>query len=446
MSLSFTRGSMTDSSGSSMSTRMCGNSMDAFSRMAIRGGRRSLMVFSVARMRDCEPCSKEYRFRSSSTRRPLRDGTIGVFRSMSMNPGAEASSRPELSYWCILSWMALMICWSLPLPRETSGKIKRSVEGASPTSCSTSCQYLGWDVYWSQAMTHHLVGSMPLRGSRIFGTRRPRSSKCSTSGLARRASRSSAESCAVSALGAPRSIFAKPSELRARLTTLRSSMASATWPTPPGTGETKQCFASSAQTSPTMRRMPPALTRFIPASTTTAPSFSHAPRTKPGLPTQATTMSARRTWSSTFLVWVWHTVTVQSSCCSISATGVPTVLERPKTTASFPTSDTPDCNRISMIAVATDGVVSGSARRRHSRPPFQGLKPCTSFSGMTAPKTCCSSRCTGSGSCTSTPCTAHSCFSCSRTQISSPCGTCSEKRRTRLRMPQRSATRASSCP
>ena len=48
-----------------------------------------------------------------------------------------------------------------PVIREgvASGRITRSVEGASPTCCSTACQYSGSDVNWSQATTAHLVMS-----------------------------------------------------------------------------------------------------------------------------------------------------------------------------------------------------------------------------------------------------------------------------------------------
>mmetsp|Transcript_87992 Transcript_87992/g.249289 ORF Transcript_87992/g.249289 Transcript_87992/m.249289 type:complete len:228 (+) Transcript_87992:497-1180(+) len=53
-----TRGSITVLSGSSISTRMWGSSSGACSRMAMRGGSRSGIVFSVGRIRLWEPFSK----------------------------------------------------------------------------------------------------------------------------------------------------------------------------------------------------------------------------------------------------------------------------------------------------------------------------------------------------------------------------------------------------
>ena len=50
--------------------------------------------------------------------------------------------------------------------RLASGRMRRSVEGASPTFSSTACQYSGSEVNWSQATTAHLVMSCSL-GSRM---------------------------------------------------------------------------------------------------------------------------------------------------------------------------------------------------------------------------------------------------------------------------------------
>ena len=155
------------------STRMCGSSRAACSRMAIRGGRRSGMVFSVGRIKLCEFFSKEYISRSSATsnpgykshhiiashkkpkaprignfshylnhfksiferdwgtgaliyvtvlklrtskdskaaKTPLRLATCGVFRSSNTNPGCWGSRIRSRSYSYILSLMPRMIRW-----------------------------------------------------------------------------------------------------------------------------------------------------------------------------------------------------------------------------------------------------------------------------------------------------------------------------------------------
>ena len=60
--------------------------------------------------------------------------------------------------------------------------------------------------------------------------------------------------------------------------------------------------------------------------------------TKPklGLPIAATRISARRQWPLRSLVCEWHTVTVAPACMSSIAIGLPTMFERPTTTASLP--------------------------------------------------------------------------------------------------------------
>mmetsp|Transcript_19828 Transcript_19828/g.62330 ORF Transcript_19828/g.62330 Transcript_19828/m.62330 type:complete len:236 (+) Transcript_19828:713-1420(+) len=228
-----------------------------------------------------------------------------------------------------------------------------SVEGASPTRSLTSFQYSGWDVYWSQAMTHHFVRSRPLRGSRIRGTLRPMSGKRSWSAQRK-----------VSWPLGPMPIFVRLWACRARFRTLRSRMAKETWPMPPGTGVIFEATftASSKQTSPTILTAPVlgfgAL--FMPTSITTAPGLIQEPLTKCGRPAQATRMSARRTTLSMSSVWEWQTVTVQSWAVRSAATGAPTVLERPRTTAVLPARPTPERSSSSMMAVGTAGRAVGS--------------------------------------------------------------------------------------
>ena len=52
---------------------------------------------------------------------------------------------------------SMMSVSTLGPSRQLSGRIRRRVDGAEPTSSSPSCQYSGWEVYWSQATTDHLV-------------------------------------------------------------------------------------------------------------------------------------------------------------------------------------------------------------------------------------------------------------------------------------------------
>ena len=66
-----------------------------------------------------------------------------------------------------------------------------------------------------------------------------------------------------------------------------------------------------------------------------------SPRTYSGLPIAATRMSARRTTSAMFGVRLWQIVTVASRLLSRAATGMPTMLLRPRTTAVAPAIGTP---------------------------------------------------------------------------------------------------------
>jgi hypothetical protein len=61
-----------------------------------------------------------------------------------------------------------------------------------------------------------------------------------------------------------------------------------------------------------------------------------SPVTNLGLPMAATRMSARRVWKLRSRVPEWHTVTVAPAAVRSIAIGLPTMLERPITTASAP--------------------------------------------------------------------------------------------------------------
>ena len=113
-------------------------------------------------------------------------------------------------------------------------------------------------------------------------------------------------------------------------------------PTPPGTGviapATLEQLENSA--SPTSRLLPllPS-TLLIPTSISVAPGLIQLPLTISALPTAATTISARPTTCSKFLVLECVMVTVQLSFNKSCAIGLPTMLERPTITASIPDKD-----------------------------------------------------------------------------------------------------------
>mmetsp|Transcript_7218 Transcript_7218/g.20344 ORF Transcript_7218/g.20344 Transcript_7218/m.20344 type:complete len:207 (+) Transcript_7218:1432-2052(+) len=202
-------------------------------------------------------------------------------------------------------------------------------------------------------MTHHLVRSRPLRGSKIRGTLSPMSGKSSWSAQRKNSW----------PLG-PMPIFVRLWAWRAKFRTLRSKMAKDMWPMPPGTGVIFDATftASWKQTSPTMLALPVlgSGTLFMPTSMTTAPGLIHDPLTSCGRPAQATKMSACRTMLSTLAVWEWQIVTVQSWAISRAATGAPTVFERPRTTALLPARLTPERRSNSIMAVGTAGRAVGS--------------------------------------------------------------------------------------
>jgi hypothetical protein len=59
------------------------------------------------------------------------------------------------------------------------------------------------------------------------------------------------------------------------------------------------------------------------------------------LPSAATRMSARRVWKARSRVCEWQMVTVAPACISSIAIGLPTMFERPMTTASLPLRSMP---------------------------------------------------------------------------------------------------------
>mmetsp|Transcript_27223 Transcript_27223/g.84631 ORF Transcript_27223/g.84631 Transcript_27223/m.84631 type:complete len:308 (+) Transcript_27223:1228-2151(+) len=164
------------------------------------------------------------------------------------------------------------------------------------------------------------------------------------------------------------------------------SMQMVMGPTPPGTGVILDAtrFAAAYSTSPT-RRLPDLRvasgTKFVPTSTTTQPGLSHAPFTKPARPTAATTTSASLIMEAGSFVREWTTVTVASLACKSAATGMPTMLDRPTTTALLPESTTPDRSRSARQPLGVHATADGrSPPRRQSLPTLSAAKPSASLS------------------------------------------------------------------
>mmetsp|Transcript_106347 Transcript_106347/g.343050 ORF Transcript_106347/g.343050 Transcript_106347/m.343050 type:complete len:245 (+) Transcript_106347:459-1193(+) len=193
---------------------------------------------------------------------------------------------------------------------------------------------------------------------------------------------------------------------RARFSVFFMSMAMVMGPTPPGTGVMAEAtaLASAKCTSPT-RRWPlffvASSTALMPTSMTTQPGFSQSPRTNSALPMAATTMSAPRTCASMSRVREWTTVTVASMDCSNAATGMPTMFERPRTTAFLPRMSTLLRWSSSMQPAGVQGMArGGSPPLRQRLPMFRAAKPSASFSTLMAFRIVGSSMCSGRGSCT----------------------------------------------
>jgi PAS domain S-box-containing protein len=116
---------------------------------------------------------------------------------------------------------------------------------------------------------------------------------------------------------------------------LTSSMVMVIGPTPPGTGVIwlATWLTPAKSTSP---QSLPASSRFMPTSITTAPGLTMSAVSTLRLPTAATITSACRVMAFRSGVALWQMVTVAFCCSSIMAMGLPTMLERPITTACLP--------------------------------------------------------------------------------------------------------------
>ena len=165
--------------------------------------------------------------------------------------------------------------------------------------------------------------------------------------------------------------------------------------------------AAAASNSTSPHNLPSAK-RLMPTSITTAPSLIHAPFTKSGLPTAATTISAAATSAARFCVALWHTVTVPPASSISKACGRPTILDAPTMQTFLP--------RMSIWYSASRVITPLGVQGRSSgifcakRPMLYGWKPSTSFCGWMRSKTDWLLMCLGSGSCTKMPSTSGSAF------------------------------------
>src|SRR5207244_1295660 len=121
------------------------------------------------------------------------------------------------------------------------------------------------------------------------------------------------------------------------------SMAIVIGPTPPGTGVMAPA-TSAAEAKSTSPASEPSRSRLTPTSMTQAPGLTIRPVTSFARPTAATSMSALRATFSRSRVFEWQMVTVASFCNRSSASGLPTMFERPMTTAWLPAIGMPPCS------------------------------------------------------------------------------------------------------
>ena len=142
---------------------------------------------------------------------------------------------------------------------------------------------------------------------------------------------------------------------------------------------------------------------------------------KRALPTALTRISASRHTDARSRVREWQTVTVAFRSNSMSATGLPTVLLRPTTTARLPSISTPVESISSIIPLGVQALLHSSFST--SLPTFSAEKPSTSLFVGICDNASRSSRCAGRGTWTRIPSTESSAAKASINSLSSDCGT-----------------------
>ena len=205
----------------------------------------------------------------------------------------------------------------------------------------------------------------------------------------------------------------RPSTRKVAVRVLASRQAMVIGPTPPGTGVIAPATSAAAakSTSPTSRRL---AVRPVDA---VDPDVDHrgagldpVARHHPGRPTAATRMSARRQTAGRSRVRECAIVTVQLSPSRSCAIGLPTMLERPTTTASCPARS--PTGRAAASGSRAGCRAPAPARPIARRPALPAWKPSTSLSGADRRRARAWRRSArGSGSCTRMPWTRGSALS-----------------------------------
>ena len=93
----------------------------------------------------------------------------------------------------------------------------------------------------------------------------------------------------------------------------------------------------------------------MPTSITTAPGFTMSPPIIRARPTAATRRSPCRVIAARSRVFEWQIVTVAPAFTSISAMGLPTMVERPTITACIPSTAMPSCSSIFITPQGVHG-------------------------------------------------------------------------------------------
>ena len=171
----------------------------------------------------------------------------------------------------------------------------------------------------------------------------------------------------------------------------------------------------------------------MPTSITVAPRFTHSPRIIAGFPTAATSTSAAPTSPARSAVRECARVTVACRSRSSMATGLPTMFERPTTSARAPANGVCASSRSRRIPSGVHGRRPGRPVKR--APALCGPKPSTSFCGASVSSTSSAEMCLGSGSCTSTPWTWGLTFSSRISASNSTSDVCSERMCSKPAMP-----------
>src|SRR6202035_18987 len=164
-----------------------------------------------------------------------------------------------------------------------------------------------------------------------------------------------------------------PAPIQAARSVLASRHAIVIGPTPPGTGVIAPATstASAKLTSPTMRDLPPStVSRLIPTSMTVEPGLIQPPRTNSGRPMAANKRSARPHRPARSRVRECAMVTVAFSASRSCTSGLPTMLERPITTASSPLSDA--CTALASLMQPTGVHGANAGNPDASRPALSG--------------------------------------------------------------------------